>query len=195
MTKFKILAEGYAKKRGSVWQASSTSVLIIDNGKKIVVDPGANREMLLAGLAEAGLKPPDVDLVFLTHCHLDHILNIRLFPDVPIYDGNTINDGDKILEYSGNIPGTSVEVINTPGHAGEHTSLLITADLGKVAIAGDVFWWPDGQRQEIDREKLLDLEDEFAESRKLLSASRNKILAVADYVIPGHGRMFQSLKK
>jgi glyoxylase-like metal-dependent hydrolase (beta-lactamase superfamily II) len=191
MTQFKILAEGYANKRGSVWQASSTSVLIIDNGKKIVVDPGTNKEMLLAGLAKAGLEAADIDLVFLTHYHPDHILNIRLFPDVPIYDGDAINDGDKILEYSGTIPGTDVKVMATPGHNNEHASLLITTDLGKVAVAGDVFWWPDGQNQETDRGKLLSLEDEFLESKKQLVASRKKILDVADYIIPGHGPMFK----
>ncbi|MDI6807027.1 MAG: MBL fold metallo-hydrolase, partial [Candidatus Aenigmarchaeota archaeon] len=86
MTEVKVLIEGYATKE----RASPSTVLIEDSGLKILVDPGANKELLLNTLSKEGLKPEDIDLIFLTHYHLDHILNIRLFPDKDILDGNTI---------------------------------------------------------------------------------------------------------
>ena len=38
------------------------------------------RSLLVAKLAERGLTPDDIDCVFLTHAHWDHMLNIDLFP-------------------------------------------------------------------------------------------------------------------
>lgn len=48
-------------------------------GLNILVDPGANRKKLLEALEKDGLRPEYIDMVFLTHYHLDHILNIRSF--------------------------------------------------------------------------------------------------------------------
>ena len=191
MVEMKILIEGYARKKNNVWFASPTTVLIKDNGLNILVDPGANRPLLEKAFKKEGLVPQDIDIVFLTHYHLDHILNIRLFPDKDIYDGTTITREDAITEYSGNIPGTSIQVILTPGHADEHCSLLIETEQGKVVIAGDVFWWQDQEEQKTDRESLMKHEDPFVKDIELLVESRKKLLEIADYIIPGHGKMFR----
>ncbi|MCX6710727.1 MAG: hypothetical protein NTZ02_01410 [Candidatus Woesearchaeota archaeon] len=50
MSEIKILIEGYAKEEKTGWKASSTTVLIKDNGLNILVDPGLNRELLLKAL-------------------------------------------------------------------------------------------------------------------------------------------------
>ena len=186
-----ILIEGYAKEEGDAFLASPATVLIKDGKLAILVDPGANRQLLLKSLEKNGLTPEDIDIIFLTHYHPDHILNIRLFPDKDIYDGNTIYSNDKEVEYSGNIPHTNIQVIPTPGHAHEHCSLLIETKKGKIAIAGDVFWWTSGEEQKTDRENLLKHEDPYAKDKGALIESRKKLLAAADYIIPGHGKMFR----
>lgn len=194
MAEVKILIEGYAKEAKEEWIASSSTVLIKDNGLNILVDPGANKEKLLEALEKEGLKPEDIDIVFLTHYHLDHILNIRLFPDKDIYDGDTINIGDKTVEYSGNIPNTNVQVIPTPGHAHEHASLLVETEKSKIVVAGDVFWWKDDEEQKTDKESLMEHEDPFVKDETSLKVSRKKVLEIADYIIPGHGKMFKVKK-
>ena len=191
MAEVKILVVGYAREEDDALYASPTTTLVRDNGKLILVDPGANEQLLLEALKDEGLTPGDIDIVFLTHYHIDHILNIRLFPGKDIYDGDIIYSGDKEVEYEGIIPGTNVQVIPTPGHADEHCSLLVETDKGKLCIAADVFWWMDNEEQKTDRESLLTHKDPYMKDEQALLESRKKVLEIADYVIPGHGKMFQ----
>lgn len=192
MSEIKILIEGYARPAKGGYVASPGTTLIKDSGKLILVDPGANSKLLSQRLAQEKLKPNDIDIIFLTHYHPDHILNIRLFPQADIYDGNTIYRGDREISYDGKtIPGTAVKVIATPGHAHEHASLLVKTKEAVVAVAGDVFWWEDGKKPAMDKKSLLRLTDEFVKDKVALRKSRRKLLKLADYIIPGHGSKFQ----
>ena len=191
MTKIKILIQGYAKKAKNGLRASSTCVLLRDNGLNILVDPGANKNLLLKNLKSVGLRPKDIDLIFITHYHPDHWLNISFFPRVKILDGDIIYDGDKETGFNGKIPETNIEVIATPGHAHEHAALLIKTKIGKVAIVGDLFWWSDQETQKTDTKSLTDRKDPYVKNWLELKASRRKILKLTDYVIPGHGKMFK----
>lgn len=60
----------------------STIVLIRHGARLALVDVGAfgHRKLLVAALAERGLKPADVTDVLLTHSHYDHALNWVMFP-------------------------------------------------------------------------------------------------------------------
>jgi len=191
MAEVKVLIEGYAREEDDAFVASPTTTLIRDGGKTILVDPGANSQKLLDALSKEGLQPQDIDIVFITHYHPDHILNIRLFPGKDIYDGGIIWRDDKEIEYEGKIPDTNVEVIQTPGHADEHCSLLVETDEGKVLVNADVFWWMDDEEQKIDRESLMNKEDDYANNMEKLKESRKKALEIADYIIPGHGKKFK----
>jgi len=188
MAEVKILIKGYAKKTKDGWMASPSTVLIRDSGLNILADPGSNKKLLLKKLAEEKLKPEDIDMIFLTHYHLDHSLNIRLFPDCDVLDGNEINKDDKILSYSGKIPNTNVKVIETPGHSVEHASLLVETEIGKIVVAGDVFWWTDNEKQVVDINRP---DQAHSCDMKKLIESRKKILEIANYIIPGYGKMFK----
>ncbi|NYZ79775.1 MBL fold metallo-hydrolase [Candidatus Micrarchaeota archaeon] len=188
---YKVLIWGYAKKSKSGMRASPATVLIKDKGKKILVDPGANKKKLLNSLKRGGLKPKDIDLIFITHYHPDHILNLNMFPSKVVLDGDTIYDDDLETHFEGKIPGTSIEVVPTPGHANEHASLLLKAKEEIVCVAGDLWWWSDDQKQKTDRASLIDLKDPYVKDEKKLRESRELILSKADYVIPGHGKMFK----
>jgi len=194
MNKFTVLIEGYAEKTKDGWIASPSTVLIRDRELNILVDPGSNKKLLLKKLAEENLKPGDIDMIFVTHYHLDHILNIRLFPDCDVLDGNEINKDDKIFEYSEKIPKTDIKVIPTPGHANEHASLLVKTDKGNIVIAGDLFWWRKNEEQKTDYDSLINKKDPDVKDLEKLIESRKKILRIADYIVPGHGKMFMVKK-
>ena len=83
MAEVKILIEGYAKKNNNGWIASSTTCLVTTGNQKIITDPGCNREKLLEALNKEGLSTVDIDYVFLSHCHPDHILLAGIFEKAP----------------------------------------------------------------------------------------------------------------
>jgi glyoxylase-like metal-dependent hydrolase (beta-lactamase superfamily II) len=183
MGTFEVLVEGYAYPGDNgEYYASPTTTLITSNGKRVLVDPGTSSK----------LEKTEVDLIFLSHYHPDHFLNIRLFPEVPVYDAGIIWEGDKEVFFEGKIPGTNIEIIKTPGHSVEHASLLIDTSQGKVCVAQDVFWWEDGQQKSEKLEDLMNLVDPFATDIVALNQSRKKILELADWIIPGHGKIFKN---
>src|SRR3989338_3283221 len=138
MAEVKILIEGYAKKLKKGWVASSTTCLVIAESKKIITDPGCNRKKLLEALHKEGLTTDDIDYVFLSHCHPDHILLAGIFEKAKFitFDTNLMYDKDLMLEFDNHVLGKGIEIIETPGHVLEHLSLLVNTPKGKIAIAG-----------------------------------------------------------
>ncbi len=195
MNKVKVLVEGYAhpNKDGS-YTASPTCTLVESNGKKFLVDPGTSSEKLLKALKENNISEKNLSFIYLSHYHPDHFLNIRLFPNLDIYDGEICWRGDQELFYQGKLPNVDVEILKTPGHATEDTSLLIKTEEGMVCICPDVFWWEDGKQKTDEIEDLLNLEDPFANDKETLLVSRKLVLEKADWIIPGHGNMFKIKK-
>jgi len=153
---------------------------------RILVDPGANRELLLEKLDERGLTVDNIDYVFLTHLHIDHSLLMGIFPKAKIINYEAITEGDKGSLIEKTIPGTDVEIIKTPGHEYAGASLLVRTKEGIVAVVGDVFWF-EGKEQSLDINKP----DDFATDFPILIESRKKILDLADLIIPGHGKMMK----
>lgn len=192
MTNIKILIEGYAKPLDRGWKASSTTCLITTDDKKIITDPGCNREKLLKALEKENLTTDDIDYVFLSHRHPDHVLLASLFEKAKYItsDANLMYDKDVLLEFDKHVLGDDIEIIDTPGHVLEHLSLLVNTPEGKVAIAGDVIWWLDAAEQvfdinQKDHNQAVDMDMET------LVESRKKLLKMADYIIPGHGKKFK----
>lgn len=192
MNKAKILIQGYAKKIENGWLASSTVTLVYSNNKKIIIDPGCNREKLIEELSKNGLSLADIDFVLLTHSHTDHTLLKGIFENAKVLDNKIIYDNDKQVEHDNKIPETDLEIVQTPGHSNDHCSLIVKTDEGIYVVAGDVFWWMDNEEQKVD----INRPDQAhpADMRKLIE-SRKKILDIADYVIPGHGKVFKPSQK
>ncbi len=191
----KVLIEGYAKQLENGWVASSTTSLVTVGDKRIITDPGCNREKLLRALAKEGLTTADINYVFLTHCHLDHTLLAGLFENAKFitFDSNLMYDGDALQEFDKHELGRDIEIIETPGHVLEHLSLIVNAPKGKVAIVGDVVWWVEGEEQIFDINQKDHSQAKGMNMDKLIE-SRKRILEIADYVIPGHGKMFEVKK-
>lgn len=194
MVKIKVLIEGYAKEENGVEFASSSATLLRENNLNIVVDPGMDRQLLLKSLKAENLSPEDINYVVLTHTHLDHCFLTGIFENAKVLDSDSIYSSDgRIVPHDGKIPGTNILIIETPGHDQFHCSVLAdTEEFGKVAVVGDVFWWESGEPQQTDGETLVNRNDPYVKNENQLAESRKKILKIADYVIPGHGKMFKT---
>ena len=127
MAEVKVLVEGYAKQLAKGWVASSTACLITTEDKKIITDPGCNRERLLAALNKEGLTTTEINYVFLSHRHPDHVLLAGIFENAKFitFDTNLIYDKDLLLEFDKHALGKDIEIIETPGHVEEHLSLIV----------------------------------------------------------------------
>ena len=89
-----VLVEGYAR----MPHVAGTVSLVRDADRVVVVDPGmvADRELILAPLRALGVAPEDVTDVVVSHHHLDHTVNIALFPVVPVHDFRSVIEGDRL---------------------------------------------------------------------------------------------------
>ena len=195
MVEVKVLVGGYAKEKDGNEFASSTTTLIKDNNLNIIIDPGMNRKLLLKSLKKESLTPKDINYVILTHNHSDHILLTGIFENAKILDDSDIYSFDgKIESHKGKVPDTNIEIIKTPGHDPFHCSILVDTKKGIVAIAGDVFWWADNEEQKTDKNSLMQHKDPYVKNEEELTKSRKLVLEKADYIIPGHGKMFKVKK-
>jgi len=184
MAEIKILIEGYttADSAGSSEEKTCATITLIKDGdNKIIVDPGVleNQKMLIDKLKEEGLSADDIDIVFITHSHIDHYRNIGMFPTAKtleyygLWDKNTVQDWKD--QFSDDI-----KIIKTPGHSYDGLTLLVKTSEGIVAICGDVFWKKDFPEN-----------DEYAIDSKKLKESRKMVLGAADWIIPGHAGIYK----
>ena len=189
MSEIKVLIEGYAKETKNGWIANSTVTLVESNYKKIIVDPGWDRNNLIKSLKKENLATKDIDYVFLTHNHPDHVFLAGIFENAKLIDELYVYSDGLITKHGGVVSETDLKVIRTPGHVEEHCSLVVPTKQGTYVVAGDVFWWLDNEKQEVNISKP-DNDPEHMDLKKLID-SRKKILEIADYIIPGHGKMFK----
>ena len=196
MAEVKVLVKGYANNKNGIEYASSTTTLIKENKLNIIIDPGMNRELLLKSLKRENLSVKDINYVILTHTHIDHCLLAGIFEEANIIDNSSIYSFEgTIQDHNGKVPGTDIEIINTPGHDQFHCSVLVNDEkLEKVVIAADVFWWYDKEEKKIDKKSLIDRKDPYVKNESQLIESRQKILKIADWIVPGHAGMFKVKK-
>lgn len=181
----KIIKPGYFKWIGKNRCRTGSNVVLIQDGKKnILVDTGSPGEdkKIIAGLKKEKLKTKDIDIVILTHPHADHIANNFLFPDALFIDSLGEFRGDKFLLAPAERQITkNIRIVKTPGHALEDISIIVNnTEFGIISVIGDLFWRGGDN-------KLLQIE-----SPENLAISRKKILLISDYLIPGHGEMFEN---
>lgn len=197
-----------------------STVTYIESDARILVDTGfdyennltdenvkQNRKNLVHALKNFGLKPGDIDIVFMTHWHVDHFGNVRVFKNSSIITSEAAvekcrikvrgaKDGEKIAD--------GVTVIHTPGHTRDHASLLVETErlrysipmqaggriLGigevKVCIAGDSVLTPGFYLADKIWHHNADFYSEDAARESI-----KRIVASADYVVPGHGSIFK----
>ncbi len=163
---------------------ASSVVLVRDGDARIIVDPGMvrSRSLILDPLAARDVAPESVTHVFLSHHHPDHTVNIALFPNAEVVDFWARYIGDEWLDHAGDGYRLSphAQLWLTPGHTGEDASLVVEADDAVYAMTHA--WWREDRTPEVDP---------LADDQAALEASRARLLAAADVIIPGHGGAFR----
>jgi glyoxylase-like metal-dependent hydrolase (beta-lactamase superfamily II) len=161
----------------------STCTLVRDGQRSIVVDPGMadNAASILEPLARLGVSPDDVTDVVLSHHHPDHTMHAGLFPNAAVHDHWAIYRGSdwEDSDAEGRVVSPSVRLIRVPGHTVEDIATVIGTPDG-IVVCTHLWWSADGPA-----------EDPVAEDPAQLRASRNRVLAIADVIVPGHGAAFK----
>jgi glyoxylase-like metal-dependent hydrolase (beta-lactamase superfamily II) len=114
-----------------------------------------------------------------------------IFTKATVIDDSMCYQDDKQWDHEGFIPNTNLKIIKTPGHDQFHSSLIVPTKEGNIIVAGDVFWWSDDEVQKTDTKSLLNHTDPFEKNHQQLIDSRQQLLKIADWIIPGHGKMFK----
>ena len=161
MAEVKVLIEGYTTadtEEDGDEKTCPTITLVKDKDIVMVVDPGVleTQQMLVDALKKEELTVDDVNIVCLTHSHIDHYRNIGMFPNAKtlefygLWDKNTVDDWDEQFT-------DDIKIIKTPGHDSTGITLLVKTTNGTVAICGDVFWkkdYPENDAYADEPEKL-----------------------------------------
>lgn len=169
----------------------------------MLVDTGGyvTRSTLVAALAQRGLVPADIKVVFLSHLHFDHAHNIDLFRRAKvlvsraewdyarrpsdddlfmpwgIHDQLEKHDLD-LIEGEGQVT-DRVTFFPAPGHTpGSFAVALATDRHGTVVIAGDAIKYA--------KEAINAACDMVFDSAAAGTRSIERILAMADRIVPGH---------
>lgn len=175
-----LLHAGYAGDR-----VASSVVLVRDGDALIVADPGmvADTGLILDPLAALAVPPEAVTHVFLSHHHPDHTINIALFSNAEVVDFWARYRGDEWLDHDGDGYRLSprAQLWLTPGHTEEDATLIVEADDARYALTH--LWW---------RADRTPAADPLAWDQAALERGRERVLAVADIVIPGHGGPFRA---
>ena len=198
---------------GSV--ASSISCFVVETqGKRILFDAGngaAHGGKMLERLSAASIAPEQIDYIFVTHFHGDHIGGLAadgkpLFANAQLYvpeaeyaawtamsnDGGkeaveTVDTyGDRLhrFAYTDTLP-LGIKAMAAPGHTPGHT----VYQAGRLFIAGDLLHGFDLQMQDLDICPAYDMDSAKAtESRKhFIDYIRQNKLITAGMHFPDNG--------
>ncbi len=179
MPTIKILIEGYTS--GDTGGRSCSTVVLVRDGKiNMIIDPGtlSKQDILVRELKKEGLSVDDINIVGLTHAHTDHNRNVGMFKKAKVIDYWGWWEGDVWNKSDGKVS-NNIKILKTPGHSDDSITFMIKTYKGLVAICGDVFWKKDYPKK-----------DPYVTNSLKLKKSRELILKKADYIIPGHGKIF-----
>ena len=174
-----VLFTGYA----AMPRVAGTVSLVRDGDRVVVVDPGMvpDRSAITDPLRALGVDPADVTDVVLSHHHPDHTVNVALFGEVPVHDFQAVYTRDEWTSRpaEGVALTPSVRLLATPGHTPQDLTVLVGTP-EHVAALTHLWWTAAGPA-----------DDPYAPDAALLRAQRERVLALADLVVPGHGEPFR----
>ncbi|XP_046342146.2 metallo-beta-lactamase domain-containing protein 1-like isoform X2 [Haliotis rufescens] len=187
-----VLKEGYSITDGPGHQKACGSITLLRGEHTILVDTGNpwDKDLIVEGLHEHSLLPEHIEYVVCTNGHTDKVGNLNLFPQalhIVSFDVS-VRDCFLLHKFGEGIPyeiDEHVEVVPTPGHTGSDVSVIVkNTALGTVAVTGDLF----ERFEDLDQPHLWQDNSEQPEQQE---QSRIAVLRRADYIVPGHGPMFQ----
>ena len=87
--------------------SSGNCIYVGSNNTHILIDTGISKKKIEDGLAEIGIKGEDINGIFITHEHIDHIQGLGVFSrkyEVPIYASKGTIDGIQSCKTIGKMP-------------------------------------------------------------------------------------------
>ncbi len=177
-------------------------------GRTIIFDTGPFRvrPMLIEALKALGLAPKDIDTVFLTHLHWDHVENLDLFAHAeimtprieydyaasprandwgtPPYVREILQDMRVTLlpdEEREIFPG--VRTLLLPGHSVGLQGLVVDTGHERAVLASDALWSA--------RDAVRGVPDVAFFNPEKAQASLDRALSAGDLFYPGHDRPFR----
>ena len=174
--------------------AICTCTVISGEDFHLMVDPSLAEEeaMIIELKRRTGLTPDDIDTVFVTHHHGDHLAGLRHFQKANWLAGSEVafelnksGQYPKRIQPAGNTLYGVIDVIPLPGHTPDHMGIRFDYRGLSVVVAGDSvatkdFW--------DDRRMYYNAIDPV-ESKQTME----KIDAMADIIVPGHDNSFFNL--
>jgi glyoxylase-like metal-dependent hydrolase (beta-lactamase superfamily II) len=173
--------------------ATATCTLLQVGGRRLLVDPSPGPDELEPMLfARTGLRPGDIDQVFLTHLHGDHRYGLELFGGqswvmaaAGLEEWRESSPEDialtsRVLPAERALP-EGVRLSSSPGHTHGSCSLVVHTAWGPLFVTGDA----------VMSEEYFEAEEGYGNSVDFAQAAETirKIKAAAALVIPGHGNL------
>ncbi|XP_052837350.1 metallo-beta-lactamase domain-containing protein 1 [Drosophila gunungcola] len=198
-----VLQAGYSRQEDgdeSAMRANCTCTLVrCRDGTNVIVDTMTawDGEHLRALLGEHGLGVGDIQVVVCSHGHSDHVGGNYLFQKARMHlVGACASHRDLYMDHFGRgkqdeelVLDSHAEVVvrRSPGHTLGCVSVIVSNSQlgGRVGITGDLF----ERAEDIDDESIW--KDAGSESETLQRKERSKMAQVCDFIVPGHGPMFQ----
>jgi glyoxylase-like metal-dependent hydrolase (beta-lactamase superfamily II) len=175
--------------------AICTCTIIAGDKFNVIVDPSLADESAMTSELKrrTGLTPDNIDAVFITHQHGDHVAGIRHFLKARWYAGSEVAAGlnssgqfpKKIESAGSSLPG-GIDIVPTPGHTPDHHSLRFDYKGLSIVIAGDSVATFDFWNDRAMYYNVMDIE----ESKR----SMQTIDSIADIIVPGHDNCFLNIK-
>ena len=192
----------------NVGHAAFCSVILIESqGKRILLDTGhvGRITYLEEELKKRRLGFEDIDFVFMTHAHWDHVQNFDRFPNAPMllhsierayaqrphpndwatpaWTGTALETHDIQEVQQGDEIAAGVSVLEMPGHSPGSIALLVDTDDGVCGLTGDALHYAHVALT--GRNPLVFWNEQQA------NESIAKMLGAADILYPGHDRPFR----
>jgi glyoxylase-like metal-dependent hydrolase (beta-lactamase superfamily II) len=174
--------------------AICTCTVISGENFHLLVDPSLKdaTEMATELDRRTGLSIDEIDHVFITHQHDDHLFGLKHFRKARWFAGPEVADAlnksgkfESIIEPAGRVLLGEFDVMPMFGHTNDSYGLRFNFEGFSVVVTGDAVatrdYWDHGQMYY----NVIDME----EATKTLSMIRS----IADIVVPGHDNYFLNL--
>jgi glyoxylase-like metal-dependent hydrolase (beta-lactamase superfamily II) len=186
--------------------------VLLDAGVGHTTDPMFTGGELLTSMRTYGLEPGDIDTVFLSHLHSDHmgwveVDGVPTFPNADIHLGakewefvvkqagfghkrasrmNVVKDRINLIDGDGVTIAPGITTRQTPGHTPGHTSVIISSGDERIIMLGDALHCP-AQLTETEWEVVFDTDPALAKKTRqaLLREAESPGTALLPCHLPG----------
>jgi glyoxylase-like metal-dependent hydrolase (beta-lactamase superfamily II) len=175
--------------------AICTCTVVSGDNFHLLIDPSIKDAAQMATELDrrTGLSIDEIDTVFITHQHDDHLFGLKHFAKAKWYAGaevaaalNKSGKFEKQIEPAGKTLLGAIDVIPMPGHTPDSVGLRFDYNSYSIVLTGDAVatkdYWDGGQMYY----NVMDMEV----SKKTLSMIRS----LADIIVPGHDNYFLNFK-